>query len=156
MVTDRASDVELEHRLNSLQTSLAAIEWAITKYKNILEDCRMQEEEACQEEAIYQEWEEEEGDADAEMMEEEERENGEPSGPQGAAETEEVPPLVSAGDAISPEEDAFLMQQASQPVDPTAGSHSPRSEAGTVSGEMAELSLTSPGQPGPGEDEIPQ
>ena len=156
MVTDRASGVELEHWLNSLQTSLAAIKRAITKYENILEDCRMQEEEARQEEAISQEWEEEEGDADAEMMEEEECENGEPSGPQGVAETEEVPPLVSAGDAISPEEDAFLMQQASQPVDPAAGSHSPRSEAGTVSGEMAELSLTFPGQPGPGEDETPQ
>ena len=135
MVTDRASGVELEHRLNSLQTSLAAIEWAITKYENILEDCRMQEEEARQEEVISQEWEEEEGDANAEMMEEEEHENGEPSGPQGAAETKEVPPLVSAGDAISPKEDAFLMQQASQPVDPAAGSHSPRSEAGTISGK---------------------
>ena len=156
MVTDRASGVELEHWLNSLQTSLAAIEWAITKYENILEDCRMQEEEAHQEEAISQEQEEEEGNANAEMMEEEERENGEPSGPQGAAETEKFPPLVSAGDAVSPEEDVFLMQQASQPVDPAAGSHSPRSEAGTVSGEMAELSLTSLGQPGPGEDETPQ
>ena len=48
------------------------------------------------------------------------------------------------------------MQQATQPGDPTAGSHSPSSEAGTISGEMAELSLTSPGQPGPGEDETPQ
>ena len=155
MVTDRASGVELEHWLNSLQTSLTAIEWAITKYENILEDCRMQEEEAHQEEVISQEWEEEEGDTDAEMMEEGERDDGEPSGPQGAAETEEVP-LVPAGDAVSPEEDAFLMQQASQPVDPAAGSHSPRSEAGTVSGEMAELSLTSPSQPGPGEDETQQ
>ena len=144
MVTDRASGVELEHRLSSLQTSLTAIEWAITKYENILKDCRMQEEEARQEEVISQEQEEEEGDANTEMMEEEERDNGEPSGPQGAAET------------ISPEEDAFLMQQASQPVDPTVGSHSPRSEAGTVSGEMAELSLTSPSQLGPGEDETPQ
>ena len=116
----------------------------------------MQEEEARQEEVISQEWEEEEGDANAEMMEQEERDNGEPSGPQGAAETEEVPPLVPTGDTISPEEDAFLMQQASQPVDPAAGSHSPRSEAGTVSGEMAELSLTSLSQPGPGEDETPQ
>ena len=91
LVTDRASGMELEHRLNSLQTSLDAIEWAITRHKNILKDCRMQEE-ACQEEAISQEREEEEGDADVEMMEElmeeEERENGEPSGPQGAAETE--------------------------------------------------------------------
>ena len=156
MVTDRASGMELEHQLNSLQTSLTAIEWAITKYENILEDCRMQEEEACQEEVISQEQEEEEGDANTEMMEEGERGDGEPSGPQGATATEEVPPLVPAGDAVSPEEDAFLMQQASQPVDPTAGSHSPRSEASTVSGEMAELSLTSPSQPGPGEDETQQ
>ena len=116
----------------------------------------MQEEEARQEEVISQEQEEEEGDADAEMMEEGEHGDGEPSGPQGAAETEEVPPLVPAGDAVSPKEDAFLMQQASQPVDPAAGSHSPRSKAGTVSGEMAELSLTSPSQPGPGEDKTQQ
>ena len=116
----------------------------------------MQEEEARQEEAISQEREEEEGDVDAEMMEEEEHEDGEPSGPQGVAETEEVPPLVSTGDAVSPEEDAFLMQQASQLVDPATGSHSPRSEAGTISGEMAKLSLASPGQPGPGEVVTPQ
>ena len=70
LVTDRVSHVELEHRLNSLQTSLDAIEWAITKYENILEDCRMQEEEARQEEAISHGQEEEEGDGDAEMMEE--------------------------------------------------------------------------------------
>ena len=156
MVTDRVSGMELEHWLNSLQTSLAAIKWDITKYENILKDCRMQEEEARQEEVISQEREEEEGDADVEMMEEEERDNGEPSGPQGVAETEEVPPLVPAGDGVSPKEDAFLMQQASQPVDPAVGSHSPRSEAGTISGEMVELSLTSPSQPGPGEDETPQ
>ena len=156
MVTNRASGRELEHRLNSLQTSLTTIEQAITKYKNILKDCRMQEEEAHQEEAIFQEQEEEEGDIDAEMVEEGERSDGEPSGPQGAAGTEDAPPLDPAGDAVSPEEDAFLMQQASQPIDPAAGSHSPRSEASTVSGEMAELSLTSPSQPGPGEDETQQ
>ena len=45
------------------------------------------------------------------------------------------------------------MQPASQSEDATAGSHSPRSETGAVLGEMAELSLTSPSQPGPGEDE---
>ena len=117
----------------------------------------MQEEEAHQEEVISQEPEEEEGDIDAEKVEEGERGDGEPSGPQGVAGTEDIPPLVPAEDAVSPEEDAFLMQQASQPnVDPTAGSHSPRSEAGTVSGEMAKLSLTSPSQPGPGEDETQQ
>ena len=155
MVTDGASGRELEHRLSSLQTSLTVIEWAIMKYENILEDCRMQEEEAHQEEVIFQE-QEEEGDTNAEMVEEGERGDGEPPGPQGAASTEDAPPPDPTGDAISPEEDAFLMQQASQPIDPTAGSHSPRSKAGTVSGEMAELSLTSLSQPGPGEDETQQ
>ena len=160
LVTDRASRVELEHWLSSLQTSLDAIEWAIMRHENTLEDCRMQEEEARQEEAISQGREEEERDADADMMEElmeeEEGESGEPSKPQGTVETEEVPPGASTGDAVSPEEDAFLMQQATQPGDPAAGSHSPHSEAGTVSGEMAELSLTSLGPPGLGEDETPQ
>ena len=152
MVTDGASGRELEHRLNSLQTSLTMIEQAITRYENVLKDCRMQEEEACQEEVIFQE-QEEEGDSDTEMVEERECSDVEPSRPQGVAGTEDTPPLDPTGDAVSPEEDAFLMQQASQPIDPTAGSHSPRSKAGTVSGEMADLSLTSLSQPGPGEDE---
>ena len=82
MVTNGVSGRELEHRLNSLQTSLTMIEWAIMRYKNILEDCRMQEEEAHQEEVIFQEQEEEE-DANAEMVEEGERGDVEPSGPPG-------------------------------------------------------------------------
>ena len=108
MVTNGASGRELEHRLNSLQTSLTAIERAIMSYEDILKDCRMQEEEARQEEVIFQE-QEEEGDTDAEMVEEE-RGGGEPSGPPGAAGTEDTPPLDPTGDAVSPEEDAFLMQ----------------------------------------------
>ena len=147
VVADAASGRELEHRLSSLQTSLTAIERSITRYENILEDCRMQEEEAHQEEEEV---------TDAEMDEEEERSDAGPSGPQGAADTEDVPPLDPTGDAVSPEEDALLMQQASQSKDPTAGSHSPRSEIGTVSGEMANLSLTSLSQPEPGEDETQQ
>ena len=169
LVTDRASRVELEHWRSSLQTSLESIERAITRHENTLKDCRMQEEEACQEEVTSQEQEEDERDADAdmmeEMMEEDEGEDGEPSDPQGAVETGEVPStgdaipteeVPSTGDAVSPEEDAFLMQQATTPGDSTAGSHSPHSEAGTISGEMAELSLTSLGPLGPGEDETPQ
>ena len=143
VVHDAASSRELEHRLNSLQTSLTVIEQAIMRYEDILEDCRMQEEEACQEEEIFDEQEEEE-DTNAEMAEEEEHGDVEASGPPGVAGTEDTPSLDPAGDAVSPEEDAFLMQQASQSVDPTTGSHSPRSEAGMVSGEMADLSLTSP------------
>ena len=64
VVADAASGRELEHRLSSLQTSLIMIEWAITRYENIIEDCRMQEEEACQEEGISHEHEEEVTDAE--------------------------------------------------------------------------------------------
>ena len=110
VVNDAASGRELEHRLNSLQTSLTMIEWAIMRYEDILEDYRMQEEEAHQEEEIFNEQEEEEEDADAEMAEKEERGDVEPSGPQGAVGTEDTPPLDPAGDAVSPKEDAFLMQ----------------------------------------------
>ena len=152
VIADEPSSQEMEHWLNTLQTSLNKVERSIMRYEDLIEDCRMQEEEAHLEEEISREQEEEEV-TDAEMVDEEECGDPEPSGPHGEADTEGSPPLTSAGDAVSPEEDALLMQQASQPEDPAAGSHSPRSETGTVSGEMAELSLTSPSQPGPEDDE---
>ena len=152
VITDAPSSREMEHRLSTLQTSLNMIERSITRYENIIEDCRMQEEEAHLEEEISHKPEEEEI-TDAEMVDEEEHGDPEPSGHHGEADTEGPPPLDPIGDAVSPKEDAFLMQLASQSEDPTAGSHSPRSETGTVSGEMAKLSLTSLSQPGPGEDE---
>ena len=168
VITDAPSHREMEHRLNTLQTSLSMVERSITKFKNLIEDCRMLEEEVhcieedeahveeeiCQEEEeIHQE--EQEEIADVEMAKEEERGDPESSGPHGEADTEGLPPLVSAGDAISPEEDALLMQPAPQPEDPAAGSHSSRSETSTVSGEMAELCLTSPSHPGHEKDETP-
>ena len=113
----------------------------------------IEEDEACQDEEIRQE--EEEEITNVEMVEEEEHGDPESSGPRREADTEDIPPLVSAGDDISPEEDALLMQQASQPEDPVAGSHSPRSETGTVLGGMAELCLTSPSHPGHEGDETP-
>ena len=123
------------------------------RYENLIEDCRMQEEEARLEEEISRKPEEEV--TDAEMVDEEERGDPEPSGPHGEADTKGPPPLASTEGAVVPEEDALLMQPASQPEDPAAGSHSPRSETGMVSGEMAELSLASPSQHGPEEDETP-
>ena len=115
----------------------------------------IEEDEAHLKEEICQEEEEEEEIADIEMVEEEERGDPESSGPHGEADTEGLSPLVSTGDAISPEEDALLMQQVPQPEDPAAGSHSPRSKTSMVSGGMAELCLTSPSHPGPKEDETP-
>ena len=153
VITDVPSSQEMEHRLSTLQTSLDVVERSIMRYENLIEDCQMQEEEEAHlEEEISHEQEEEEV-TDAEMVDEEECSDPEPSGPCGEADTEGPPPLASTEDAVSPEEDALLMQPASQPEDPAAGSHSPRSKTGTVSGEMAELSLTSPSQPGPEEDE---
>ena len=159
VTTDVLSSRELEHRLNTLQTSLNKVERSITKFENLIEDCRMLEEEAHRveedearmEEEIRQEQEEEV--TNTEMADEEECSDPEPSRPRGEADTKGPPPLVSTGDAVSPEEDALLMQPASQPEDPTTGSHSPRSKTGTVLGEMAELCLTSPSQPGHEEDE---
>ena len=87
------------------------------------------------------------------MAKEEECGDPESSGPHGEADTEGPLPLASTEDAVSPKEDALLMQPASQPKDPATGSHSPRSETGMVLAEMAELCLTSPSQPGHEEDE---
>ena len=158
VITDAPSSREMEHRLNTLQTSLSMVERSITKFENLIEDCwmleeevrRIEEDEACLEEEIHQE---EEEIANVEMAKEEEHGDPESSGPRGEADTEGPPPLASAQDAVSPKDDALLMQPAPQPEDPAAGYHSPRSETGTVSGEMAELCLTSPSQPGHEEDE---
>ena len=157
VITNGQSRREMEQRLNALQTSLNAVETSITKFENLIEDCRMVEEEVhhIEEDEAHQEEGEEEETANIEMVDEEERGNPESSGPHMEANTEDIPLLVSSGDTVSPEEEAILMQQTPQPEDPAAGSHSPRTKTGTVSGGMAELCLTSPSHPGPEEDETP-
>ena len=160
IITNGRSHREMEQRLNALQTSLKAVETSITKFKNLIEDCWMVEEEICcieEEEACQEEEEEEEEEtANVEMADEEERSNPESSGPCMEADTEDIPPLVSGGDTVSPEEEAILLQETPQPEDPVTGSHSPRSETATVLGGMAELCLTSPSHPGTEEDGTPQ
>ena len=160
MTTDPPSGQEMDARLTNLQTSLSAIERVITRYEDLIEDCRMQEEEVCQVEIPQEQLEEE--ISDTEMVDDEECGGPEPSDPH--EEAEDLPPPIKdagptpsapGGDAVSPKEDAFLMQPASKPEGPAAGSHSPRSEAGMVSGEMAELSIASPSQPEPAEGETP-
>ena len=71
----------------------------------------VEEDEACMEEEIRQEQEEEV--TDAEMVDEEECGDPKPSGPHGEADTKGHPPLASAEDAVSPEEDTLLMQPTS-------------------------------------------
>ena len=60
VITNAPSSREMEHRLSTLQTSLDVVERSITRYKNLIEVCQMQEEEACLEEEISHEQEEEE------------------------------------------------------------------------------------------------
>ena len=121
VITDAPSSRELEHRLNTLQTSLSTVERSITKFENLIEDCRMleeevrhvEEDEAHLEEEICQE---EEGEiTNVEMVEEEERGDPKYSGPRGEADTKGPPPLASTEDAVPPKEDALLMQPTPQP-----------------------------------------
>ena len=153
---------ELAVKLTALQTALGAVEKAMTAHEASLEECRMQEEEARQAETFHEEPEEELLD---EEMDDDERDDLEPFGPRAEADEEDPPPPLEEAnsappepqnDVITPEEDALLMQPALLSGGPTAGSHSPRSEAGTVSGELAELSIASPSQTEPRGDKTPQ
>ena len=161
MVADTPEGREMGVRLTTLRTTLGAIERAMTTYEDLLKDCQMQEEEARQEETSPEEPGEE--SSDTEMANDEEHGDPGPSDLCKEADVEVPPPcedadpapLVSGGDIISLKEDALLMQPASQPEGPVAGSHSPRSEAGTVSVEMAGFSITSPSQPELAEGETP-
>ena len=155
VITDGQSRREMEQRLNALQTSLNAVETSITKFENFIEDCWMVEEElhCIEEDEAHQK---EEETTNVKMVDKEERGNPKSSGPHMEANTEDIPPLVSSGDTVSPEEEAILLEETPQPEDPAIGSHSPRSETTMVSGGMAELCLTSPSHPGPEEDGTPQ
>ena len=153
---------EMEAQLSTLRTALGTIERSIRNLEVLLEDCRMQEEEAHQVET--EEVEIEEDSTDTEMADDEGHDDPEPPDLREEADVEvaapppedagPIPP-VPGGDVISPEEDALLMQAASQLEGPVAGPHSPGSEARTVSGEMAGLSIASPDQPEMVEDETP-
>ena len=141
----------MDVRLNTLRTTLGAIERSITSFEVLLEDCRLREEEARQVETSPEEPEEE--STNTEMADDKGRGDPGPSDLCEEADAEVAPPPhEDAGpippapgrDVISPEEDALLMQSASQSEGPVAGPHSPRSKAGTVSGEMAGLSIASP------------
>ena len=152
---------ELAVKLTALRTALGAVEKAMTAHETLIEECRIQEEEACQ--TFHEEPEEEL--LDEEMAEDDDRDDLEPSGPcVEAGEEDPPPPLEEANpappepqsDVITPEEDALLMQPALLSRGPTAGSHSPRSEAGMVLGELAGLSIASLGPTKPVGDETPQ
>ena len=154
---------ELAVKLTALRTALGAVEKAMTAHEALIEECRMQEEEAHQAETFHEEPEEEL--LDKEMAEDDDRDDPEPSGPHAEADEEDPPPPLEEvnpappepqSDVITPEEDALLMQPALLSRGPAAGSHSPRSEAGMVSGELAGLSIASLSPTEPMGDKTPQ
>ena len=154
---------ELAVKLTALWTALGVVEKAMMAHEALLEECRMQEEEAHQAETFHEESEEEL--LDEEMADDDERDDPEPSGPCAEAEDEDPPPPLEdanpappepQSDVITPEEDALLMQPALLSGGPATRSHSPRSKADTVSGELAGLSITSLSQTEPMGDETPQ
>ena len=163
LTPDSPADWEMDAQLNTLRTALGAIERSILTFEVLLEGCQMQEEEARQAETIPEEPGEE--STDTEMADDEGRGHPGPSDLREEANVEVTPPphedagptpQAPGGDVVMPEEDALLMQAASQPEGPVTGPHSPRSEAGMVSGEMAGLSIACPAQPEMVEDETPQ
>ena len=106
VITDVPSSREM---LSTLQTSLDTVERSITRYENIIENCRMQEEEAHQEEETSREQEEEEvtdaemvDEANVEMVDEEEHDDPEPSDPRGEADTEDPPSSSLCGGCCLP------------------------------------------------------
>ena len=162
LMADTPEGRELAVKLTALHTALGAVEKAMAAHEASLEECQIQEEEARQAETFHEEPREEHLD---EEMDDDEHGDPEPSGPCAEANEEDLPPPLEEGspippepqsDVITPKEDALLMQPALLSGGPTAGSHSPRSEAGMVSGELAELSIASPSQTEPGGDRTPQ
>ena len=137
VITDGRSRREMEQRLAALQTSLNMVETSITKFENLIEDCRMVEEELHWIEEDEARQEEEEETTNVKMVNEEERGNPESSGPRMEANAKDIPPLVSGGDTVSPEEEVILLDETPQPEDPATGSRKPRSETAMVSEERS-------------------
>ena len=86
VITDAPSSREMEHRLNTLQTSLSMVERSITKFENLIENCQILEEEVrhIEEDEAHQK----EEITNFEMAKEEERSDPESSGPCGEADIE--------------------------------------------------------------------
>ena len=81
---------ELAVKLTALWTALGAVEKAMVAHEALIEECRMQEEEARQAETFHEEPKEEL--LDEEMAEDDDRDDLEPSGP--CAEADEEDPLL--------------------------------------------------------------
>ena len=89
---------EMEPRVTVLQTPLNAMEKSISKFENLIEECRMLEEEAHEDQPHPGE-----EVTDVKMVDQEDRGDPEPSGPRVEAETEDNPQSASRENTVSPE-----------------------------------------------------
>ena len=89
---------ELAVKLMALWTTLGAVEKAMMAHETLIEECRMQEEEAHQAETFHEEPEEEL--LDEEMVEDDDRDDPEPSGPHAEAGKEDPPPPLEEANLL--------------------------------------------------------
>ena len=156
VTSDKRAQKEMEQGFAAVQTSLNQVKISISKFENLIEECRIMEEEV-HKESQGPSNSGEEADDDIVMADQEESGCLESSGPSSGwsegphieANTEDNPPSASGGNIISPEEEEILMGGSPQSED-----HSPRNETASVLGGMSELHLSSPACPGPEEGEI--
>ena len=140
---------ELEKKLEAIRTSLRSVEASISRFENIIKECRMMEDEVRQtSEELASRDQPNSGSEDVEMVDQEMVSQLEPSVLSMEANTEDQPVSASGGGIVSPEEEAILMGVASQ-----SEGHSQASETASVSGELADLQLTSPPRPEAEEEE---
>ena len=144
--SDQATRKEHEEKLKALRTSLSSIEDSISKYENIIEECRMMEDEVRQDttDMASQDPENEAMEVD-EVTQEVASQSGSTDLPTEAS-MEDQPLLALGGKIVSPEEEEILMGATFQPK-----GCSPISEMVSISGELADLQLTSQPHPGPEE-----
>ena len=151
-MSNKKARKELEQRVTTIQTALNAIEASISKFDNIIEECRLVEEEVCQMEVGEASPDQPDSGEQAMDMDMADQEN---SGHQGSSDphmvtTKDNLPLASGGNTITSEEEEILLAGMPQSED-----RSPVSETTSVSGGMAELHPASPSCSGPEEEETP-
>ena len=151
-ISDKRACKDHGKRLAAIQTSLGSVEASISKFENIIKECRMVEDEVCQIEEAASQDQPDSGDEadDIEMADQEASHHLESSDSHMEASTEDQPLSATRGSLISPEEEVILMGGASQSED-----CNPASKTASVSGGMAELHLASPSHSGPEEEETP-
>ena len=153
VTSDKKTCKELERRVTVIQTSLNAVEASISKFENLIEECRMVEEEVCQMEeggTSLDQSNSGEQAADVDMADQEDRGRLGSSDPSMEVITEDNTLSASGGNTITPEEEEILLAGTPQSED-----HSPGSETASVSGGMAGLHLSSPPSSRPEEEETP-